>query len=161
MTDRVPGAPGQYTMTVSAQEAQKLLTGEAVSVNLVRDDEPLVEGTPYNKQSVLPDDLAALICPSVVDPAPADAFRGVLAKRTVVILGKSNWTNNKQTVTVAGVTADVTKTDVFASPDPGDENYAAYVECGVRPFAQMEGAVTFKCEDVPGINLTVNVAVRV
>ena len=50
MTDRVPGAPGQYTMTVSASEVQKMLTGEAVSVTLVRDDQPLVEGTPYNKQ---------------------------------------------------------------------------------------------------------------
>lgn len=80
MTDRVPGAPGQYTMSVAASEAQKILTGEDVTVTLTRDDQPLVEGTPYNKQSVLPDDLAEKICPEVTDPTPADAFRGLIVK---------------------------------------------------------------------------------
>ena len=81
MTDRVPGAPGQYILTVSAAEAQKILTGEQVTVTLKRDDQPLVEGTPYNKASVLPDELAAMICPGISDPTPADAYVGLL-KRT-------------------------------------------------------------------------------
>lgn len=80
MTDRVPGAPGQYILTVSAAEAQKILTGEPVAVTLKRDDQPLVEGTPYNKASVLPDELASILCPGVLDPTPADAFSGVLKK---------------------------------------------------------------------------------
>ena len=93
MTDRVPGAPGQYKMTVSAEEAQKLLTGEAVTVTLVRNDQPLVEGTPYNKASVLPDDLAAQICPNVTDPTPADALRGLLPKAGGVMTGAINMNN--------------------------------------------------------------------
>lgn len=94
MTDRVPGAPGQYTMTVSAEEAQKLLTGEAVTVTLVRNDQPLVEGTPYNKASVLPDDLAAQICPDVADPTPADAFRGLLPRSGGEVTGPINMNSN-------------------------------------------------------------------
>ena len=160
MTDRQPGAPGQYIMTVDASVAQNLLIGEPVAVTLTRDDQPLVEGTPYNKASVLPDELAAKICPDVMDPAPKDAFNGLLTKRAVVTLFASAWSNNLQTVAVSGVTADVTKTDVYASADPTDENYTAYVESGVRLYAQLDGAVTFKCEDVPAIDLTVNVAVR-
>lgn len=96
MTDRIPGAPGQYTMTVSADEAQKLLTGEAVTVTLVRNDQPLVEGTPYNKASVLPDDLATILCPNVADPTPADALRGLLPKSGGDMTGKINM--NGQTI---------------------------------------------------------------
>lgn len=161
MTDRVPGAPGQYIMTVEASEAQKILTGEAVTVTLKRNDQPLVEGTPYNKAAVLPDDLAGTICPGVSDPTPADAFNGLLSKRYVIVLGSAGWSNNQQTAIIPSVTADVTKTDVYASPDPKDDNYAAYVENGVRLYAQRDGAVVFKCEDVPEININVNVVVRV
>lgn len=97
MTDRVPGAPGQYTMTVSASEAQKLLTGEAVTVTLVRNDQPLVEGTPYNKASVLPDDLALILCPSASDPTPADALRGCLPKTGGAMTGTLNMNNQALT----------------------------------------------------------------
>lgn len=161
MTDRVPGAPGQYILTIDASVAQKILTGQPVAVTLVRDDQPLVEGTPYNKASVLPDDLAEVICPDVLDPTPADAFRGLLSQRTVVTLSASNWLNNMQSAVVAGVTADETKTDVFASADTDDSNFEAYNECGVRLYAQRDGAVQFKCKEVPTIDLTVNVMVRV
>lgn len=161
MTDRVPGAPGQYIMTVNAAEAQKLLTGEAVTVTLTRNDQPLVEGTPYNKKSVLPDDLAGVICPGNNDPTPADAFAGLLAKRYVIVLGEANWVNNQQVVTVPNVTADPDKTDVFASPATQDDNYNAYVENGVRLYAQNDGSVVFKCDSVPTVSITVNIAVRV
>lgn len=79
----------------------------------------------------------------------------------VVTLPASGWTDNLQTVNVPGVTADKTKTDVFASADPADSNYAAYNENAVHLYAQMDGAVQFKCEEVPDIDLTVNVMVRV
>lgn len=78
-----------------------------------------------------------------------------------VVLPSANWQDNLQTIAVAGVTADAAKSDILASPDPSDENYSAYCESGVRLYAQLDGAVTFKCEDVPGIDLTVNVMVKV
>lgn len=76
-----------------------------------------------------------------------------------ITLYANAWSNNLQTVSIAEVTADETKTDVYCSADPADENYAAYTENNVRPYKQLNGAVQFKCADVPGINLTVNVAV--
>lgn len=74
MTDRVPGAPGQYKATVTEAELQKLQAGEAFTITLTRDDQPITEGTPYSKAAVLPDELAALLCPDIADPTPADAL---------------------------------------------------------------------------------------
>ncbi len=77
MTDRVPGAPGQYQVVITPDEFAKLQNGESAIMTLTRDDQPITVGTPYSKAAVLPDELAALICPSVVDPTPADAYRGL------------------------------------------------------------------------------------
>ena len=78
MNDRIPGAPGQYKATVTAAEFQKLQAGEQFNIVLVRDDQPIVEGTPYSKAAVLPDALGKVICPDIAAPTPADAFRELL-----------------------------------------------------------------------------------
>ncbi len=74
MTDRVPGAPGQYKAVVTADELEKMQAGEQFTITMTRDDQPIAEGTPYSKAAVLPDSLASAICPGVPDPTPADAF---------------------------------------------------------------------------------------
>lgn len=80
MTDRVPGAPGQYKAVVTSQELQKLQAGEAFTITMTRDDQPITEGTPYSKAAVLPDVLAEKLCPGMEDPTPADAFSALHAK---------------------------------------------------------------------------------
>ena len=45
MTDRVPGAPGRYTATITASDLQKLQAGEAFNITLTRNDAPITEGT--------------------------------------------------------------------------------------------------------------------
>lgn len=77
-----------------------------------------------------------------------------------ITLTPGGWSNNTQTVSFPGVTADTSKTDIYASPAPADDNYAAYVENGVRPYSQGDGTITFKCEDVPSVNVYVNVSVE-
>ena len=77
MTDRVPGAPGQYSAVIRTEELEKLQNGENFIITLTRDDQPITPGTPYSKAAVLPDELAALICPGVEDPAPKDALEGL------------------------------------------------------------------------------------
>lgn len=77
-----------------------------------------------------------------------------------VTLEKYSWANYLQTVSVTGVTADTSKTDVEVSPDPGDDNWTAYTEAGIRAYAQGNGTVQFKCADVPSVNVKVNVRVR-
>lgn len=79
--------------------------------------------------------------------------------RHAVVLSSTGWVDNTQRVSVNGVTADETKSDVIPSPGTADENYAAYLECGVRISAQHNGAVTFKCDSVPNRDLAVNVMV--
>ena len=74
MKDRVPGAPGQYSAVIPEKELQKLQTGQPFAITLTRDDKPIIKGTPYSKAAVLPDELAAKICPGMNDPAPKDAF---------------------------------------------------------------------------------------
>lgn len=77
-----------------------------------------------------------------------------------VTIPASGWSDNLQTVAVTGVTADQTATDVIVSPDPADDNRAAYLENDVRIHAQQDGAVQFKCENTPDIDLVVSVMVR-
>lgn len=74
MTDRIPGAPGRYSASLPNGEIVKMQNGEPFAITLTRDDDPIVEGTPYSKASVLPDELAAKLCPNLTDPAPKDAF---------------------------------------------------------------------------------------
>lgn len=74
MTDRIPGAPGRCKAVVTGGELQKMQAGEEFAITLRRDDQPIREGTPYSKASVLPDALAASLCPDVQDPTPKDAF---------------------------------------------------------------------------------------
>ena len=80
MKDRVPGAPGRYKAVITAQEQQKLAAAVPFTITLTRDDDPIIEGTPYNKASVLPDSLAHLLCPGALDPTPADAIRALAEK---------------------------------------------------------------------------------
>ena len=166
MTDRVPGAPGQYTMIVAASEAQKILTGEAVTVTLTRDDQPLVEGTPYNKQSVLPDDLAAKICPEVVDPAPADAFQGLTVKKRDVILAATGWSASApytQAVAVPGLTDEKQAMAYPDVPEDAAQEAAFMEEAGKITSCRRSGStMTFRCrEEKPEIDIPVIVEVYV
>ena len=66
-----------------------------------------------------------------------------------------------QNVSVAGVTEDGTLTDVLASPNPSEEMYSAYNECGIRLYAQHDNEVEFMCKSRPEIDIDVNLAVYV
>ena len=89
MTDRLPGSPGKYSAVVAGGELQKMQTGKPFAITLQLDDDPVREGTPYSKAAVLPDHLAAQLCPETEDPAPKDAFRGLWEKKADGIRHKS------------------------------------------------------------------------
>ena len=82
-------------------------------------------------------------------------------KTATLTLVASAWTDRMQTVSLEGVTADESKTDVIAAPVPDDDNFEGYAESNVRLYAQLDGAVRFKCSIVPDRDLNVNVALRV
>ena len=167
MTDRQPGAPGQYILTIDASVAQNILIGQPVAVTLVRDDQPLVEGTPYNKASVLPDDLAAQICPSVLDPTPADALDGLRKKKYPVTLLAAGWAESggmyTQRIPIGAILADDNESVKSWPVYSGDK---AAVEAlkeatAAITFANTSaGAVTFTClENAPAVDIPVIVEV--
>ena len=151
MTDRKPGAPGQYKMVISANEVQKLLVGEQVTVVITRDDQPIMEGTPYNKESVLPDEIASKICPSVVDPTPADAFRNLVARRSDAILTVSGWEGTRAPYTQS-VLLDVLESETPhvapIIPDNANEADAIEVAFGCISKAKTRnGSILFVCRN--------------
>lgn len=83
MTDRQTSNPGQYKAVITSAELAKMQLGEEFVLQLTRDDHPLTEGTPYNKESVLPDELAVVLCPDIPDPTPANAFAALNARTAV------------------------------------------------------------------------------
>jgi hypothetical protein len=77
-------------------------------------------------------------------------------KHATVTLAASAWSNNMQTLTVNGVTAD---NSVFVGPEHSDDNYAAYLDAEVRCVSQAASSLTFKCGSTPSVDLLVNVTV--
>lgn len=144
-------------------------------------------GTTAITASMITDErLNSAVCGLVTDSASIDTstieaqFRAVLeaiqreladlesnayASRVLsykITLSASGWDGDLQSATVTGVSADETKTDVMASPDPADsENRAAYMDNDVYIIEQMDGAVVFACGSVPERDILVNVAVTI
>lgn len=165
MTDRRPGAPGQYKMTVDPSVAQRILTGEPVTVTLERDDQPIVDGTPYNKASVLPDDLAAKICPSVVDPSPADAFAGLIPRRPEITLLASAWIGAQAPYTQSFRIDGIRETDtphygvVFSADNAVRVREKDAFAC-IDDLETGNGSVVFTCFEVkPDVDIRIHMEV--
>lgn len=72
----------------------------------------------------------------------------------VAVLTVEGWTENAQTVTVTGVTAD---NSVIVGADPA--NHVEYVDANIRCTAQGENSLTFVCDDVPAASINANVMI--
>lgn len=164
MKDRQPGAPGQYKAVITPSELQKLQSGEQFVITMVRDDQPVVEGTPYNKASVLPDDLAGRICPAVTDPTPADALRNLLARRTDATLTVSGWEGSDAPFTQS-ILIDVLETETPhvspVLPDRDDEADAIEVAFGCISKAKTRnGSILFICRyEKPDTDIPIQIEV--
>lgn len=97
-----------------------------------------------------------------VDMRLEEALNGVygdmeyLIPRTITItLPASGWSNNQQTVTATGVTADNAVT-----PSPAPVSWEAAGAAGVRCTAQGADSLTFTCSETPTEDLTYNVLIQ-
>ena len=81
---------------------------------------------------------------------------GATYTQLTVTLTVAGWSDNSQTVTVSGVTAN---NAVVVSPAPS--SYRSYGEFGVYCSAQAANSLTFVCDSVPDVALTVNVFIPV
>ena len=77
-------------------------------------------------------------------------------KAATVTLSANAWSGNSQTINVSNVTAGSL---VTVAPVPTTLNRTAYLEAGVYCSAQGAGTLTFVCEDVPSVNLNVNIQI--
>ena len=77
-------------------------------------------------------------------------------KAATVTLSANAWSGNSQTINLANVT---TNSLVTVAPVPTAQNRTAYLEAGVYCSAQGAGTLTFVCEDVPSVNLNVNIQI--
>lgn len=77
-------------------------------------------------------------------------------KAATVTLSANAWSGNTQTINVSNVTAGSL---VTVAPVPTALNRTAYLEAGVYCSAQGAGTLTFVCEDVPSVNLSVNIQI--
>lgn len=84
---------------------------------------------------------------------------GRFASKSITVPA-SGWSGNLQKVAIEGVTADQTKTDVFVAPNPEDDSWMVYLENNVRVYTQFDGALQFKCDTVPNVDLMVSIMVR-
>ena len=75
-------------------------------------------------------------------------------KAVSITLKAAGWSNNTQTVSVADIAAD---SIVVVAPAPASRK--AYIEADVYCSAQGAGTLTFSCEDVPSVDLEVNIQV--
>ncbi len=120
MTDRVPGAPGRYSAVIDGEELQKLRNAQPFAITLTRDDQPIKKGTPYCKASVLPDELAAQLCPGMEDPSPKDAFSALYeqnAERKAEIAVERARINNLATLEEGSTTGDAELADARVGHD--------------------------------------------
>lgn len=91
----------------------------------------------------------------LIAEAAKDTAGGKVSKtKATIALAADGWSDNIQTVTVAGVTAD---NDVFVSAAPA--SYVAYAESMIRCTAQGANSLAFTCEEIPASAVSVNVII--
>lgn len=78
-------------------------------------------------------------------------------KLVPVTLTAAGWSDNAQTVTVSGVSAD--ETAQLIQPRPSIASQAAYIEAGILCTGQSANSLTFTAETTPTENLTVYVII--
>ena len=71
-----------------------------------------------------------------------------------VVLEKDGWRGTEQTVSVPGVTEDP-RQPVFVTP--AEDSRADYVDFGIRSLRQGADEITFSCEEVPDMAISLNI----
>lgn len=87
--------------------------------------------------------------------APKQYVDALKPKTITVTLPASGWSNNQQTVTATGVTANNAVT-----PSPAPASWEAAGAAGVRCITQGGNRLTFTCSETPTEDLTYNVLIQ-
>ena len=102
--------------------------------------------------------VTGLGAPVELEDAATKAYADGKIQFFSVTLSAQGWAEQRQSVAAPGVTAG-NATHVFAAPAAeSGEGYAAYLDCGVHCAEKGSGTLTFACDSVPDMDLTVHVA---
>lgn len=136
-------------------------SSDFISVQIDNQEQVYVGGSPIssNKISFTPG-TTGLTSENVQDAieevqANVDAYK---PDRKTITLTTSGWSSNTQTVTVSGVSAS--ETAQLITPTPAIASQSAYYEAGIMCTGQAANSLTFTCQTVPTINLTVYVVIQ-
>ena len=81
-----------------------------------------------------------------------------IARKVTLTVAGWNSSTKQQTVTCAGILADITKQELH--PNPVDTSYdSAWNTCGIQAVAQGANSVTFQCSEIPTTAVEVFVTV--
>ena len=91
-----------------------------------------------------------------VDETSTDVYAKPSANITsaTVTLNSSNWSNNSQTVSVTGLTANSVISVTYAPSDKTD-----FINADVYYTDKGNGTLTFKCNNTPSTNIDVNILI--
>lgn len=82
----------------------------------------------------------------------------IFSRKVTLTVAGWNSSTKQQTVTCAGILADITKQEIH--PNPVDTSYdSAWNTCGIQAVAQGANSVTFQCSEIPATSVEVFVTV--
>lgn len=165
MKDRVAQAPGQHQAVIAREELAKMQTGEAFTIHLTRDDQPTEPGTPYNKASVLPDELAQRLNLGE-DATPADALKQLCAHTWTAALRADGWLGDSAPYTQHLVLEGIRQTDcphytVVYGGTVSEKLAQKEAFALVDMLETADNSVTVSCfEEKPALDLTIQLQVN-
>jgi len=95
---------------------------------------------------------------SAIGPPGIQGEPGSSPTSTPIVLSASEWVDGKQTVSVAGVSAD--EASQLIQPVPTAANQSVYYEAGIRCTGQTKGSLTFTALTMPAEDLAMYVVIQ-
>lgn len=119
---------------------------------------PRAGGTVTGNLSMGGNRVTGLGAPEDLSDAATKAYADGKTQFFSVTLSAQGWADQRQSVAAPGVTSG-NSTHVFAAPAAETpEQYAAYLDSGVYCASKGSGTLTFVCDSVPAMDLTVHIA---
>lgn len=119
---------------------------------------PRAGGTVTGNLSMGGNRVTGLGAPEDLGDAATKAYVDGKTQFFSVTLSAQGWADQRQSVAAPGVTSG-NSTHVFAAPAAETpEQYAAYLDSGIYCASKGSGTLTFVCDSVPAMDLTVSIA---
>lgn len=123
------------------------------SITLPNGDIYDIKNTTYSNATTAVDGLLSAADKIKLDSFDPSDFTVSTVTATLPVAG---WSNNTQTITVAGVTATNTVLVTYAPTSKTN-----YINAGIYCTAQGDGTLTFVCVNTPTVEISVNVIIYI